>query len=66
MRSTFDERVVSKDVARVLRACQERAWLLGQFPLEPLPAMLTELTLPELAKFRDSLRERFRKLAVPD
>ncbi|MCL2725804.1 MAG: nucleotidyl transferase AbiEii/AbiGii toxin family protein [Polyangiaceae bacterium] len=41
------------------------AWLLGQFPLEPLPMMLIEVTRDDLATFRDSLRERFRKIAVP-
>ena len=41
------------------------AWLLGQFPLAPFPTMLAALTLDELRAFRDSLRERFRLLAVP-
>ena len=40
------------------------AWLLGQFPLAPLPTMLAALTTDELRVFRDSLRERFRALAV--
>jgi len=40
------------------------AWLLGQFPLEPLPTMLVPLTSEELATFRAALRERFRKLAI--
>jgi len=39
-------------------------WLLGQFPLEPLPRMLSPLTAEELRQFRDQLRERFRRLAV--
>lgn len=42
------------------------AWLLGQFPLEPLPMMLVALTRDELAVFRDSLRERFRRVAVAE
>lgn len=42
------------------------AWLLGQFPIEPLPVMLVPLERDELATFRDALRERFRKIAVPD
>lgn len=42
------------------------AWVLGQFPLEPLPTMLVPLTRDDLAAFRDSLRERFRRLALPD
>jgi hypothetical protein len=41
------------------------AWLLGQFPVEPLPQMLFALTKQELLAFRDDLRERLRKLAVP-
>lgn len=40
------------------------AWLLGQFPLNPLPMMLAPLSREELVAFRDSLRERFRKIAV--
>lgn len=41
------------------------AWLLGQFPLRPLPLMIEPLTEAELGRFRDDLRERFRRLAVP-
>ncbi len=41
------------------------AWLLGQFPLSPLPVMLAPTTIEDLARFRDDLRERFRLLAVP-
>lgn len=41
------------------------AWLLGQFPVEPLPTMLVPLTSDELRTFRDDLRERFRRVAVP-
>jgi hypothetical protein len=40
------------------------AWLLGQFPLAPLPTMLAALTSDELRAFRDSLRERLRVLAI--
>lgn len=40
-------------------------WLLGQFPVRPLPRMLEPLTEAELTAFRDALRERFRRLAVP-
>jgi hypothetical protein len=42
------------------------AWLLGQFPVRPLPMMLEPLTEADLLAFRDVLRERFRRLAVPD
>ncbi len=42
------------------------AWLLGQFPVQPLPLMLQPLTTSELEQFRDALRERFRRLSVPD
>jgi hypothetical protein len=41
------------------------AWLLGSFPVEPLPAMLAPLTLEELRAFRDVLRERFKRMALP-
>lgn len=41
------------------------AWLLGQFPVEPLPLMLEPLTSEELRAFRDELRERMRLAAVP-
>lgn len=41
------------------------AWLLRQFPVEPLPQMLVPLTVEELARFRDGLCERFRRRAVP-
>jgi hypothetical protein len=33
--------------------------------LVPLPKMLVPLTVDELRAYRDELRERFRKLAVP-
>jgi hypothetical protein len=42
------------------------AWLLGQFPTRPLPQMLVPLTEAELRAFRDGLRERLRRLAVPE
>ena len=42
------------------------AWLLGQFPVEPLPQMLERLPPGELEAFRDALAERLRRLAVPD
>ena len=41
------------------------AWLLGQFPVEPLPVMLVPLDSAQLRAFRDDLRERFRRLAIP-
>lgn len=41
------------------------AWLLGQFPVEPLPQMLEPLTVEELRTYRDQLRERFRVMAMP-
>jgi hypothetical protein len=40
------------------------AWLLGQFPVRPLPVMLTPLTEAELAGYRDALRERLRQVAL--
>ncbi len=41
------------------------AWLLGQFPVEPLPVMLVPLDVAELMRFRNELRERFRQAALP-
>jgi hypothetical protein len=41
------------------------AWLLGQFPVRPLPQMLAPLDEETLIAFRDDLRARFRTLAVP-
>lgn len=41
------------------------AWLLRDFPVEPLPKMLCPLTVDELRAYRDDLRERLRRLAVP-
>lgn len=41
------------------------AWLLGSFPVQPLPQMLSALTADELREFRDALRERFKRAAVP-
>lgn len=40
------------------------AWLLRDFPVQPLPMMLLPLTVEELRSYRDDLRERFRRLAV--
>jgi Nucleotidyl transferase AbiEii toxin, Type IV TA system len=41
------------------------AWLLGQFPIEPMPVMLQPLSVDELMSFRNDLRERFKRAAVP-
>lgn len=41
------------------------AWLLGQFPISPLPVMLVPLETRELQAFRDRLQERFRTLSLP-
>ena len=38
-------------------------WLLGQFPVEPLPKMLVPLTAIELRVWRDAFRERIRTVA---
>ncbi len=40
------------------------AWLLSQFPVEPLPRMLEPLTAGELRRFRDELAERLRRIAA--
>ena len=36
------------------------AWLLSQFPVDPLPKMLEPLAPEELRQFRDDLAERLR------
>ena len=41
------------------------AWLLGQFPVKPLPRMLEPLGEDELLRFRDALRERLKAMSVP-
>lgn len=41
------------------------AWLLGEFPISPLPIMLAPLEPDELRRFRDDLRERFRRISLP-
>jgi predicted nucleotidyltransferase component of viral defense system len=41
------------------------AWLLGQFPVEPMPVMLQPLTADELVSFRNDLRDRFKRAALP-
>lgn len=42
------------------------AWLLGQFPVEPLPEMLEPLPAGELESFRNGLADRLRRLVIPD
>jgi len=42
------------------------AWLLRQFPVSPLPTMLSPLSSDDLRAYRDALAERMRKLAVPN
>lgn len=41
------------------------AWLMTQFPTQPMPRMLEPLSHEDLVSFRDQLRERFRSLAMP-
>lgn len=41
------------------------AWLLAEFPVEPMPAMLEPLAASELRDYRDRLRERFRTISLP-
>ena len=38
-------------------------WLLDQFPVAPLPVMLSPLTSEELKQYRNDLSERLRRLA---
>jgi len=42
------------------------AWLLRDFPIAPLPQMLEPLDGETLRAFRDLLRERFRRIALPE
>jgi hypothetical protein len=42
------------------------AMLLEDFPVEPLPRMLVPFGKAELLAFRDALRARFRRVAVPE
>jgi hypothetical protein len=41
------------------------AWLLSEFPTEPLPRMLLPLSHEKLRAFRDELAERLRRRAMP-
>jgi hypothetical protein len=41
------------------------AWLLSDFPTEPLPTMLLPLSPERLRRFRDELAERLRRRATP-
>lgn len=41
------------------------AWLLSDFPTEPLPRMLLPLSSERLRRFRDELAERLRRRATP-
>jgi nucleotidyltransferase AbiEii toxin of type IV toxin-antitoxin system len=41
------------------------AWLLRDFPVQPLPEMLVPLSTEELSSYRDELAERLRKLSLP-
>jgi hypothetical protein len=41
------------------------AWLLRDFPTSPLPRMLAPLEEIDVARFRDELAERFRRVAFP-
>jgi hypothetical protein len=41
------------------------AWLLKDFPVRPLPQMLTPLSEGDLLRYRDDLAERLRRLSLP-
>jgi hypothetical protein len=41
------------------------AWLLSEFPVEPMPIMLEPLTAADLLAYRNALAERLRRLSVP-
>jgi hypothetical protein len=40
------------------------AWVLSEFPVEPLPEMLTPLSKEQLRGFRDELAARLRRIAT--
>jgi hypothetical protein len=40
------------------------AWLLAQFPTQPLPAMLVPLSSDQLQTFRDELAEKMRRMST--
>jgi len=40
------------------------AWLLNDFPTEPMPIMLLPLERDELLAYRDELRDRFKRMAT--
>ncbi|MDY0002399.1 MAG: nucleotidyl transferase AbiEii/AbiGii toxin family protein, partial [Polyangia bacterium] len=42
------------------------AWLLHEFPVEPMPSLLLPLSVEELTTFRAMLKERMRLAAVPE
>jgi hypothetical protein len=41
------------------------AWLLDQFPVQPLPMMILDLSIDELRAFRSELSNRLRQMALP-
>ena len=41
------------------------AWLLKNFPVEPLPRMIENITVEELRAYRDALAERLKILSRP-
>jgi hypothetical protein len=40
------------------------AWLVAEFPAEPMPEMLEPLTRRELERYRDELALRLREVAL--
>ena len=56
--------VERRAASRALRPAR-LAWLLGRFPVRPLPLMLVPLGEGELEAFRADLQERLRLVAVP-
>jgi hypothetical protein len=42
------------------------AWLLKDFPVEPLPQMIEAVTAAELRAYRDGVAARFKNLSHPD
>ena len=40
------------------------AWLLAQFPIQPMPEMLEPLTPERLQAYRDTLADKLRELAL--
>lgn len=55
--------LVDADRVRSPRRAVDRAALLNEFPIEPMPMMLVPLEPAELDEYRRDLAERFKRMA---